>query len=185
MHAHEPLTTFHSRSMANTICFWVFSSLMILSALGVILARFPVYSVLLLLVCMCCVAGLFVLQGAFFLAALQVLIYAGAILVLFLFAIMLLNLDPVHWKQDRARMWRVGGAVVALAFLAALVWSITRPVPGTVPGTVPGPGEAFGTVQAIGQSLLHEYLLPFELTSFLLLAAIVGAVALAKLKIRE
>ncbi len=166
--------------MATTICFWVFSSLMILSALGVILARFPVYSVLLLLVCMCCVAGLFVLQGAFFLDALQVLIYAGAILVLFLFAIMLLNLDPMRWTQDRARTWRFGGAVVALAFLAALTWIIRRAIVAA-----PVAGEMPGTVQAIGQSLLHEYLLPFELTSFLLLAAIVGAVALAKLKVRE
>ena len=166
--------------MANTICFWVFSSVMILSALGVVLARFPVYSVLLLLVSMCCVAGLFVLQGAFFLAALQVLIYAGAILVLFLFAIMLLNLDPVRWTQERACTLRVAGPVAALAFLAELVWIIRR-----VAADVPPAGGMPGTVQAIGQSLLHDYLLPFELTSFLLLAAIVGAVALAKLKIRE
>ena len=171
--------------MANTICFWVFSSLMVLSALGVIGSRFPVYSVLLLLVSMCCVAGLFVLQGAFFLAALQVLIYAGAIRVLFLFAIMLLNLDTAQWQHDRARALRIVGTMAALAFMGELIWIIRRtavsvPVP-LVPGTVPGTG----TVQAIGQALLHDYLLPFELTSFLLLAAIVGAVALAKLKIRE
>ena len=169
--------------MAETICFWVFAALMILAALGVIGARSPIYSVLLLLVCMCCVAGLFVLQGAFFLAALQVLIYAGAILVLFLFAIMLLNLDPAEWRHDRARLLRAISTVVALAFFAELAWMIRRAA-----SSVTGPGAPAmvpGTVETIGRALLHQYLLPFELTSFLLLAAIVGAVALAKLKIRE
>ena len=167
--------------MAEIICFWVFASLMILSALGVLLARFPVYSVLLLLVSMCCVAGLFVLQGAFFLAALQVLLYAGAILVLFLFAIMLLNLDPAQWQQERARTLRLAGGLVALAFLAELVWIIKQ----TVASVTAAAPSALGTVAAIGRLLLHEYLLPFELTSFLLLAAIIGAVALAKLKVRD
>ena len=168
--------------MAELICFWVFASLMVLSALGVILARFPVYSVLLLLVSMCCVAGLCVLQGAFFLAALQVLIYAGAILVLFLFAIMLLNLDPAQWQHERARTLRLAGSLVALAFLAELVWIIKQAASASVTAAAP---PALGTVAAIGRLLLHEYLLPFELTSFLLLAAIIGAVALAKLKIRD
>jgi NADH-quinone oxidoreductase subunit J len=168
--------------MTEAVCFWVFASLMLLSALGVILARFPVYSVLLLLVSMCCVAGLFVLQGAFFLAALQVLIYAGAILVLFLFAIMLLNLDPAQWQApERVRTLRLIGGLVALAFLAELAW-IARQAAASVPAAgSPAPG----TVAAIGRSLLREYLLPFELTSFLILAAIIGAVALAKLKVRD
>ena len=166
--------------MAEIICFWVFASLMILSALGVHLARFPVYSVLLLLVSMCCVAGLFVLQGAFFLAALQVLIYAGAILVLFLFAIMLLDLDPAQWQKERARTLRAAGGVVAFAFLAELVW-IIKQAASALPTAHPVPG----TVAAIGRLLLRDYLLPFELTSFLLLAAIIGAVALAKLKVRD
>lgn len=166
--------------MVEVVCFWVFASLMLLSALGVILARFPVYSVLLLLVSMCCVAGLFVLQGAFFLAMLQVLLYAGAILVLFLFAIMLLNLDPAQWRQERARTLRVAGGLVALAFLAEMVWIIQRAA-SSVAAAQPVPG----TVAAIGRTLLHEYLLPFELTSFLLLVAIIGAVALAKLKVRD
>ena len=170
--------------MADTICFWVFAALMILAALGVIGARSPIYSVLLLLVSMCCVAGLFVLQGAFFLAALQVLIYAGAILVLFLFSIMLLNLDPAEWRHDRARLLRAISTVVALAFFVELVWMIRRAAVSIPVPLVPGTGST-GTVEAIGRALLHQYLLPFELTSFLLLAAIVGAVALAKLKIRE
>ena len=165
--------------MIEAACFWVFASVMLLAALGVILARFPVYSILLLLISMFCLAALFVLQGAVFLAALQILIYAGAILVLFLFAVMLLNLDPAQWQHERAGRLRRVGAVIALAFFAELAW-IIRHTTAVVPGTsVPG------TVAAIGRMLLHEYLLPFELTSFLLLAAIVGAVALAKLKIRE
>ena len=166
--------------MVEVICFWAFASVMILAALGVVLSRFPVHSVLLLLVSMCCVAGLFVLQGAFFLAALQVLIYAGAILVLFLFAIMLLNLDPAEWNRQRGGLLRGVGGLVAAAFLVELIW-IVRRVAASVPPTPQPPG----TVADLGRVLLHEYLLPFELTSFLLLAAIVGAVALAKLKIRD
>ena len=162
---------------------------MILAALGVILARFPIYSVLLLLVSMFCVAVLFILQGAFFLAALQILVYAGAILVLFLFAIMLLNLDPAQWRQERSAMLRGAGIVAALVFLSQLI-PVIRHVAKSVPSAslsgapAAGPVDA-GNVAAVGRLLLQQYLLPFELTSFLLLAAVIGAVALAKLKVRD
>ena len=169
--------------MGELLTFDVFAGLMIVSALAVICAQSPVYSLLSLLVTMCCMAALFVLLGAVFLAALQILIYAGAILVLFLFVIMLLNVD----RQALARARQFTGRWLALGlaalFLAQFAWvlraghahDVAPPVVGA-PSIVQQPG----TIAAVGRALFHDYLLPFELTSLLILAAIVGAVALAQ-----
>ena len=162
--------------MVEAICCYAFTALMLLAALSVVLNRRPVYSVLSLLVVMCCLAALFVMLGAYFVAALQVLLYAGAVLVLFLFVVMLLNLEP----QTRMRMFILRGVgTLAAAGLLMLFWRLFAGHPMHYPMDG-GAAPVQGTVEAVGRSLFTTYLVPFELTSFLILAAIIGAVTLAK-----
>ena len=164
--------------MGELVTFYSVAGIMIVSALAVIWARSPIYSLLSLLVTMCCMAALFVLLGAVFLAALQVLIYAGAILVLFLFVFMLLNLD----RQALARVKHFTGRWLAIGlaalFLLQIGWVVRA---GQAAAAAPVAG-ATGTIETIGRALFRDALLPFELTSLLIIAAIVGAVALAQRK---
>ena len=159
--------------MAETVSFYAFTTLLLAAALSVVLNRQPIYNVLSLLVVMFCLAALFVMLGAYFIAALQILLYAGAVLVLFLFVVMLLNLEPESLARMRAFTLRGVGTVTA-AFLFVCLARIIASV------GEPGGGEAAGTVEAVGRALFSTYLLPFELTSFIILAAIIGAVTLAK-----
>ena len=162
--------------MIEAIFFYVFASLMLLAALSVVLNRHPIYSVLSLLVAMFCLASLFIMLGAYFVAALQILLYAGAVLVLFLFVIMLLNLEPEALARMRVFTLRTVGTFAATLLLIHLVRFLR--VSGQPPLWAAPP--ASGTVESIGRLLFTTYLLPFELTSFLILAAIIGAVTLAK-----
>ena len=163
--------------MTSPWLFYPLATVVVAGALAVILSRRPVYGVLSLVVTLFALAGLFVLLEAFFIAAIQILVYAGAILVLFLFVVMLLNLGegtavatigrPLHWL----------GLLVAIVFLGALIPVIVV-LNRTLQGHV-GEGQA-GTTEAIGAALFTQYLLPFEAISLLLLVAILGAVVLAK-----
>lgn len=164
--------------MTEAVFFYAFAAVAVLAALSVAFNRQPIYSVLSLLIVMFCLACLFVMQGAYFVAALQVLLYAGAVLVLFLFVIMLLNLEPESLRRMRLFTLRGAGALGAVAFLALAVRLLLTPPHPPAVSAVP----AEGTVEAIGRALFDRYLLPFELTSFLILAAIIGAVTLAKQK---
>ena len=159
--------------MAEAISFYAFTALMMAAALSVVFNRQPVYSVLSLLVVMFCLAALFVMLGAYFIAALQILLYAGAVLVLFLFVIMLLNLEPEALARMRIITLRGAGTIAAVLLFVMLVRVLTSWTPGQ-------PSEAAGTVEAVGRELFSGYLLPFELTSFIILAAVIGAVTLAK-----
>ena len=150
---------------------------MIMAALSVVFNRQPIYSVLSLLVVMFCLASLFVMLGAYFVAALQVLLYAGAVLVLFLFVVMLLNLEPESLARLRIFTLRGVGTIGAVILLFTLL-RIVKTVGNSGPLAMTTPPS--GTVESIGDLLFHKYLLPFELTSFLILAAIIGAVILAK-----
>ena len=163
--------------MTEVVFFYIFTALMVLAALLVVFSRQPVYSVLSLLVVMFCLASLFVMLGAYFVAALQILLYAGAVLVLFLFVIMLLNLSPEALKRMRLFTARGIGTLAALALLGMLVTIYAR---SNQAGAFPLPNEASGKVEPIGRLLFTSYLLPFELVSFIILAAIIGAVTLAK-----
>ena len=163
--------------MPDALLFYIFSGLMLAAALSVVLSRQPVYAVLSLLVAMFCLAALFVLLGAYFVAALQILLYVGAVLVLFLFVIMLLNLDREALARLQPFTRRGLGTLVAALFAAQLIVLLNRAALLAPLAEVPAPA---GTVQDIGRQLFTAYLLPFELTSFLILAAIVGAVTLAR-----
>ena len=162
--------------MVESVFFYLFTSLMLMAAAVVVLHRQPMYSVLSLLVVMFCMAALFVLQGAFFLAAIQVLLYAGAVLVLFLFVMMLLPISPESVSRTRAFTVPAVGAFVAFW----LFWTLRKASLSAVSIKALPSVTAEGTIENVGKALFDRYLLPFELTSFIILAAIIGAVTLAR-----
>ncbi|NIM50260.1 MAG: NADH-quinone oxidoreductase subunit J [Gemmatimonadales bacterium] len=166
--------------------FWFFAAVAIISAFLCITRRSPVASALWLVSTLFALAAIFVLLDAHFIAAIQVLVYAGAIMVLFLFVIMLLNLgragptDMLGWA-GRLVMFAVG------ALLVVELWVLVRIVPAEelqLPtGAMVQLTEQEGAVRVISEPLFRGFLVPFEITSILLLAAIVGAVVLAKRKL--
>lgn len=165
------------------LIFWAFSGLAVASAAMCITRRSPVASALYLIVTLFSLAVLFVLLDAQFIAVLQVLVYAGAIMVLFLFVIMLLNLG--HGSPSDVR--GLGGVVVALLLAGVLLLQLRAAGTGAPPAALTLPEGAVaalqreqGVVGAVAGPLFSDYLIPFEITSLLLLAAIVGAVVLAK-----
>jgi len=164
----------------DALWFYLFGGLMLGSALLVVFGRQPIYSVLSLLVAMFCLAALFVLLGAYFIAALQLLLYVGAVLVLFLFVMMLLNVERERQTGFGSLTARnLGTLIIVLLFCGELLAILARSLPPRPVAELPVPDS---TVAAIGHLLFRQYLLPFELTSFLILAAIIGAVTLARSK---
>jgi NADH-quinone oxidoreductase subunit J len=145
------------------------------SALGLVLKRNAIHGALFLVVNLGCVAALYLTLGAEFLAAAQVIVYAGAIMVLFVFAIMVLIPGKEETGADPRRPWRLI-ALPAAALLLVQVLAIVLPTRGPAPVGAPAPGG----VEAIGRLLFTDYLFPFELTSVLLLAAMVGVLLLAR-----
>lgn len=137
-------------------------------------SRNPVTSALFLVLTIVSLAALFVLLHAFFLAAVQILVYAGAVMVVFLFVIMLLALEEEERRRVK-KLGLVGGGAVALAFGALVGTAILRsPVAATQPPTLEG------TTGALGELLFRQYLLPFEILSVLLLVAMIGVILLGK-----
>ncbi|HEV8600137.1 MAG TPA: NADH-quinone oxidoreductase subunit J [Gemmatimonadales bacterium] len=186
--------------MSAETVFYVLGGFAVLSALLCIVQRNPVASALWLVSTMFALAAIYVLLNAQFIAAIQVLVYAGAVMVLFLFVIMLLNLGRDSGDL-RGRPARLAAVAIALGLLAELVL-LSRVTPGSlsvlggVPAGAASPMAAFpagsaglaapasqGVVGAIAGPLFQTYLVPFEITSVLLLAAAVGAVVLAKRKL--
>ncbi|MSR22940.1 MAG: NADH-quinone oxidoreductase subunit J [Gemmatimonadetes bacterium] len=168
------------------ILFYVFAGTAVGGAVGVVLQRNPVGSLLFMVGTLASIAGIFVLLEAQFLAAIQLMVYAGAIMVLFLFVIMLLNLGHDY----RADLKRGLGAFLAFAVTGALGGLLVGQLGGVGENPLyeylPGPGEldrvfaADGIVGAIARPLFTDYVVPFELVGILLLVALIGAVALAK-----
>ena len=152
--------------------FWFFSIAMLLCGLLVIISRSPVNSAMFLVLAFFFMAGLFVLLEAYFLAIIQILVYAGAVMVLFLFVIMLLDIKAEVRRRLKFLAF-AGGAAVAIALGLKLAEVIK-----TVPATDAKP--IAGTTEAVGTLLFTQYLLPFEVTSVLLLVAMVGVVLLSK-----
>ncbi len=154
--------------------FWALALPLVLAAVGVILHPSPVYSALALVLALFLLAVYFLFLGAHLVAWLQIIVYAGAIMVLFLFVIMLLNLQQeaeIGARRLRPVAW-LGGGLLVLE-----IWLLARGIPDSARENLP---EGFGTVAVLGAKLFTDFLLPFEITSVLLLVAIVGAVVLAK-----
>jgi NADH-quinone oxidoreductase subunit J len=157
--------------------FAVFALLALGSSLVVVAHKSPIYSTLSLVLTLFSVAVLFVLLGAPFIATLQLLIYAGAILVLFLFVIMLLNVGRQEGIPGGHRAQLVTAILGALAFAAAL-WLLLLPTLGT--GNHAPLTEELVSLSGLAQELFAEYLLPFEIVGLLLLVAVIGATVVAR-----
>ncbi len=159
-----------------TLSFYIFGILTVISAIAVVSFRNTLSSAMALVVSMFCMACLFVTLDAHFLAAMQVLVYAGAIMVLFVFVIMLLNLgNDTLLKIQMTFSGLIG--LFAAGYLTALLLLKLRHVPAT---ELPEVSPLFGTLESVGEAMFTDYLIPFELTSILILVAVVGAIALAK-----
>ncbi len=168
---------------AEQVAFWVFAVPLVVTALGVVIAKSPVYAAMNLVAAFFFMAGIYVLLSAHLIAFMQVLVDAGAVMVLVLFVIMLLSLGNEHLVPERRRAVQYVGVLGAVGVLAVLGASIARAAEQGF-GAVARPLDAsFGTVKAVGAVLFTQFLLPFEATSLLLLVAIVGAVVVAKERI--
>ncbi|RPI47643.1 MAG: NADH-quinone oxidoreductase subunit J [Acidobacteria bacterium] len=163
----------------NLILFYVFAAVAVGATLLVVVQSNPVHSVLLLIGSFLGLAGLYVLLDAPFVAVIQIIVYAGAIMVLFLFVVMLLNAPREEIVQSgmlETGGTRALGGLLAIAFAVELAWALTRS--RTLAMTASGARESY-SVAAIGQRIFQEYAFAFEATSILILVAMVGAVTLA------
>ncbi len=171
------------------ILFYVFAVTVVGGGIGVVVSRSPVASLMFMVVSLASVAGIYVLLEAHFLAAIQVMVYAGAIMVLFLFVIMLLNLGH-DYKDDLVRgLYAVCAFVVSGAICGLLATRFGQAESSSLYESFPGAAAMDlelaerGGVSLIARPLFQEYVVAFEITGILLLVAVVGAVALAKKRV--
>ncbi len=169
--------------MIDTVFFYVFALLAVAGGILTITRRSAVHSAMWLIVSLVGVAGLYLLQQAEFLFAVQIVLYIGGIMVLFLFVIMLVNLDQAARQRQFNKQWWLALAVVAA--MAAEVAYVLRKGAGALRLALPPAPAAVtaGNTERLADALFSEYLLPFEIASILLLVAIVGSVVMAKKRI--
>jgi len=166
----------------ETFFFFIVALVAVLASILVVTCRNPINSALSLIMTFFCLATLYVMLDAPFMAAIQVIVYAGAIMVLIVFVIMLLNLRAESGKRYTHAI--VMGGVIAFLTLFETAYFLMRSAPVLKSGTItPELVTATGHTELIAKSMFTEFLLPFEITSLLLLVAIVGAVVLTKKKI--
>ena len=162
-----------------TLSFYFFAAIVLLSAVQVIFARNPVHSVLFLILAFFSSAGLFVLQGAEFLAMVLVIVYVGAVAILFLFVVMMLNVGSLPLKEGLVRYGTigamVGGLLLAELILVVTNWGMRTSFTPAQP--IPDPSQRTNT-QALGDVLYTDYLLLFQTAGLILLVAMVGAIVL-------
>jgi len=170
----------------DAVFFWIFAVVTIVTSLLVVGQRNPMYSVLLLLASFGALSGLYVLLEAPFMAVVQIIVYAGAIVVLFLFVVMLLNVRHED-EGDAARAVpgmgpgpRKFGAVLAVALAVELIWALRRIATAPFSETGGAGAAPVLSVHDIGMRLFREYAFAFEATSVLILVAMVGAIVLAR-----
>jgi NADH-quinone oxidoreductase subunit J len=156
--------------------FYLFAAILILASLSVVLARNPLYNVLSLVVAIFSLSCLFVLLEAFFVGMILLLVYAGAVLIFFLFVVMCLDLKTIALTTSQQNRYGFLGWALGLSFVS-LFYLATQ---SFIKAQALGASSIRGTIETIGQILFTNYLLPFELTSLLLLIAIFGIVSLAQ-----
>jgi len=161
---------------APLLIFFVLATLAVLGAVSLILQRHPIHSALSLIVVMVALAGLYLLMGAEFVAAVQIIVYGGAIMVLFVFVIMLLNAEEEE-RTNFSKLATYAGIPLAVAMTGLIAAAIARSS-GALPA--PAPSGALTSTKTLSMLLFSEFVYPFELTSFLILVAILGAIVLAQ-----
>lgn len=164
--------------MLSEYVFWFLSFVAVFSAIGMIFSKNPVYSVLSLIVTFFAVAGHYFLLGAQFLAAVHIIVYAGAIMVLFLYVIMMLNLNKLD--EEKKSLWVKALSVAAGGILMLVIVAIVRRTDELNAIQAAAYDSEMGLTKNLGMVLYKEFLLPFELASVLFLSAMVGAVYLSK-----
>ncbi len=160
--------------LLQTILFWLFAILGVAGGVGLIFNRNPVYSALCLILNFFSIAGLYLSLNAEFLAVIQILVYAGAIMVLFLFVIMLLNLEEEKGVTD-VNPRRAGAFIIGITLVAEMMYVFRLFANEKITGEF-----TYGKVEAIGQNLMTRFLFPFEIISIILLAALIGAIVVAR-----
>jgi len=171
------------------ILFLGLAALAVVAAFNIILQRNPIYSAIGLIVVLCSLAALFLTLNAQFISAMQIIVYAGAIMVLFVFVIMLLNVRAEETRTDKQKYLKWLAAPLFLALLAE-VMAVVRYVNLTPPplpsaNTVSDPQKVLGTVENIAYGMFTDYVIPFEAASVLILMAIVGSMLLARREKQE
>jgi NADH-quinone oxidoreductase subunit J len=165
-------------SAGEAITFWVLGPLAAIAAIMMVLSRKAVHSALFLAAVMLCLAGLYAAQDAPFLAAAQVIVYTGAVLMLFLFVLMLVGVDSSDSLVETLRGQRAAAAVVGIAFAALVMAAVYRATHG-LHAVGLGQAQPDGNVQGLARLLFVKYVFAFEITSALLITAALGAMVLA------
>ncbi|MCH9008444.1 NADH-quinone oxidoreductase subunit J [candidate division KSB1 bacterium] len=164
--------------------FFAFAAVAVAGAILMVVHRNPVYSALFLILTLFAIAGLFVLLNAPFIAAVHVIVYAGAIMVLFLFVVLLMDLEEERVRRHRLKLAQILGIVAAAVLLVEVGVFLKAGFAGAATQGPDG-SQIIGDTESIGRLLFTEYLFPFEVASVLLLSGIIGSVLLAKLKLRS
>jgi NADH-quinone oxidoreductase subunit J len=175
----SPVLAATASEQAELIVFIVLAPLAVVTALGMVLTRNAVYSALLLVVNFFCLAGFYVLLEAQFVAAVQVIVYAGAIMVLFLFVLMLLGTGNEVPLKETFRGQRPAAVLLTLGLVVAIVGALLAGVFDAQPASLAAANEG-GNVEAVGRILFTRYTFAFETTGILLVVAAVGALVLGK-----
>ncbi|HET7519271.1 MAG TPA: NADH-quinone oxidoreductase subunit J [Actinomycetes bacterium] len=175
----SPVLAATASEQAELIVFIVLAPLAVVTALGMVLTRNAVYSALLLVVNFFCLAGFYVLLEAQFVAAVQVIVYAGAIMVLFLFVLMLLGTGNEVPLKETFRGQRPAAVLLSLGLVVAIVGALLAGVFDAQPASLAAANEG-GNVEAVGRILFTRYTFAFETTGILLVVAAVGALVLGK-----
>jgi NADH-quinone oxidoreductase subunit J len=162
------------------VVFLVLSALALIAAINVIVQKHPIHSALSLVATFISLAGIYLQMQAEFIAAMQVVVYTGAIMVLFLLVIMLLNAKPERYPVSRLVLVKFFGIPLGLVFVAEVLLILHRVLGQKVVSLPAAVADLAGNTESIGRLLYTRYALPLELTSVLLLAAILGVVVLAK-----
>ncbi len=164
--------------------FYIVATIAVIAGVYLIFEKNPVFSALYLIQTMVCIAVLYILLEAQFIAAVQIIVYAGAIMVLFLFVIMLLNVSASEESKNALPFQRIPAIVMGIVLLVSIGLILNSKLPQGKPGEYTSAYvNTIGNTKLIGNLLFTDYLLPFEITSILLFVAAIGAIMLAKRKL--
>ena len=163
--------------MAEAVFFWIFATILVGSAFAVIFARNPVHSVLFLILAFVCAAGLFLILGAEFLAMILIIVYVGAVAVLFLFVVMLLDVDFARMKQGFVQ-YLPQGLLIAFVVGAELVWVVSGWAVSPNAAAAATPSGTLSNTAALGEVLYTRYFYYFQAAGMILLTAMIGAIIL-------
>jgi NADH-quinone oxidoreductase subunit J len=166
--------------MMETAFFYLFGGIALIAAICVIAQRRVFYSAISLIICLCAVSGLYMMLEAPFIAAIQIVVYAGAIMVLFLFVIMLLDPFSAALLKDKKKYLAYFAVLIGVILFTILLRHLKSYDTAFTPKSLDSAAGSVASVSRLGQLLFNEYLLPFEVTSVLILIAIIGVVVLAK-----